>query len=204
LYDIIYNKVSDLIHTDKYLTFLGGEHSISIGIIEAFYEKYKNLTVLQLDAHADLREEYNGSRYNHACAMHKASLKNNLIQIGIRSMDISEKKYMNREKVFFAYEISGNSNWHEKAISLMTDKVYLTVDLDVFDSSLMPATGTPEPGGLFWWETLNFLKKVFTRKDVVAFGIVEHAPIKGLKAPDFLVAKLYYKLLSYRYYGKKR
>ncbi len=199
LFSSVYNKVKELLKTNKFLTFMGGEHSISIGIIKAFSEEYKNLTVLQLDAHADLRKEYLGSKYNHACALHEASLKTNLIQVGIRSMDVSEKQYLNENKCYFSENIQNDNNWKDKAIDQMTDDVYITIDLDVFDPSIMPSTGTPEPGGLDWHDTITFLKKVFQTKNVIGFDIVELSPISDLRAPDFLVAKLYYKLISYKF-----
>ena len=199
VFKAIYESTTELLKTDKFLTFFGGEHSISIGIIKAFYEKFDNLTVLQLDAHTDLRPSYLGTPYNHACAVYDASLNTNLIQVGIRSMDISEMKYLNREKTYFAEEIYGTTDWMQKSIDQMTDDVFITIDLDAFDPSIMPSTGTPEPGGLLWNPTIQYLRKVFEQKNVVGFDIVELAPIKGLKGPDFLAAKLYYKLLSYKF-----
>lgn len=195
----VYKKTKQLLDENKFLTFFGGEHSISIGIIKAFYEKYSDITIVQLDAHADLRKNYMGSEYNHACALHDASQNSNLIQIGIRSMDYCEKQYMNTKKCFFAQDIVDNNDWINKAIKLMSDKVYITIDLDVFDPSIMPATGTPEPGGLQWYPTLEFLKKICKQKNVLGFDIVELAPIKNYKAPQFLAAKLYYKILSYKF-----
>ena len=197
--ETIKQNTQKYLRSEKFLTFLGGEHSISIGIIEAFRLKYRNLTVLQLDAHADLRQDYLGTEFNHACAVHRASKTTNLIQVGIRSMDVSEKQFLNLEKCFFAKDIQENMGWMEESIKLMTDDVYITIDLDAFDPSIMPSTGTPEPGGLQWYETLHYLKKVFSEKQVVGFDIVEFSPIENLKAPDFLVAKLYYKLLSYKF-----
>ena len=199
MFDAVRMKTTDLLKTGKFLTFFGGEHSVSIGIIEAFKDHYPGLTVLQLDAHADLRKSYLGSPYNHACAMHKASLTTNLIQVGIRSMDLSEKSCMDPDKCFFAHEIRADRSWMDRSIELMTDKVYLTLDLDVLEPSIMPSTGTPEPGGMEWYILMEYLKKVIDSRDLVGFDIVEFAPIKELKAPDFLVAKLYYKLLSYKY-----
>jgi agmatinase len=114
-------------------------------------------------------------------------------------MDIDEKQYIHSGKCFFAQQIAGKTDWFDKAIRLMTDDIYLSIDLDVFDPSIMPATGTPEPGGLSWYQTLAFLKQVFRRRNVLGFDIVEFAPIKELRYPDFLVAKLYYKLLSYKF-----
>lgn len=198
----VYKTTTKLLESNKFLTFFGGEHSVSIGIIDAFREKYGELSVLQLDAHADLRPEYDGSPCNHACAMHKASQSTNLIQVGIRSMDVEENKYLEPSKCFFADQVHEQTDWMEKSIALLEDPVYLTIDLDVFDPSVMPSTGTPEPGGLDWYTVIRYLKKVFLERDVVGFDIVELAPIEGLKAPEFLVAKLYYKLLSNKFYGK--
>jgi len=202
VYKVVYNKTQELLKEGKFLSFLGGEHSVSIGIIDAFAEKYNNLTVLQLDAHADLRKSYLDSEFNHACAMHRASKNTNLIQVGIRSMDICEKEYMNYDKCFFAENIYSQTEWMQQSIDKMTDDVYISIDLDVFDPSIMPATGTPEPGGLDWNTVINYLKKVFETKNIVGFDIVEFAPIEGLKAPGFLVSKLYYKLLSYKFHEK--
>jgi agmatinase len=199
VYDAVKAKTRELLAYGKFLTFFGGEHSISIGIIEAFRNAYSDLTVLQVDAHADLREEYLGSRYNHACAMHAASKETNLIQVGIRSMDTSEKQYLNPDSCFYSHEIHADTSWMERSIELMTDNVYLTIDLDVLDPSMMPSTGTPEPGGMEWYPLLQYLKMVFRSKKVLGFDMVEFAPIHKLKAPDFLVAKLYYKLLSYKF-----
>lgn len=199
VFNVVYETTKRLLESEKYLTFFGGEHSISIGVIKAFYEKYPDLTVLQLDAHADLRPSYEGTDYNHACAVHDAGNNANLIQVGIRSMDSSEKPFLNREKCFFAEDIYGKSEWMDKSIGLMTDNVYVTVDLDVFDPSIMPSTGTPEPGGLDWNTVIKYLRKVFENKNVVGFDIVELAPIEGFKSADFLVAKLYYKMLSYKF-----
>ena len=198
----VYQKTKELLKSNKYLTFVGGEHSISIGIIKAFYEKYNNLTVVQMDAHADLRASYLDSPFNHACALYDASKNTNLIQIGIRSMDISEKENMDFSNVFFAEEMYQNNSWMEKSISKMTNDVYITLDLDVFDPSVMPSTGTPEPGGMLWNEIIIFLNKLFTKKNVVGFDIVELAPIENIVAPNYLVAKLYYKMLSYKFKGQ--
>ena len=186
---------------NKFVTLIGGEHSLSIGSIRAFNECFHNLTVLQIDAHADLRKEYEGSAFNHACAMHEASQTTNLIQVGIRSMDASEKSVMDSEKVFFAHEMALSDTWMDAAIDSMTDNVFITFDLDAFDPSIMPGTGTPEPGGMLWYETLEFLRLVFAEKNVVGFDIVELCPLGEEKSSDFLAAKLYYKMLSYKFLG---
>lgn len=195
----VYAKTKELLENEKFLTFFGGEHSVSIGIIKAFYEKYSDLTVLQLDAHADLRPSYDGSPYNHACALNDASKNTNLIQVGIRSMDTAELPFIKREKCFFAEDMYDSKKWMEDSINLMGNDVYITIDLDVLDPSIMPSTGTPEPGGIDWNTTINYLKKVFQNKNVVSFDMVELAPQENQKAPDFLTAKLYYKLLSYKF-----
>ena len=194
-----YQNTQALLKTDKFLTFFGGEHSISIGIIKAFYEHFDNLTVLQIDAHADLRPEYEGSKFNHACAVYDASQNCNLVQLGIRSMDVSEKENMDFSKVFFADDMRASEKWKQASLDLLTDKVYITFDLDAFDPAIMPATGTPEPGGLGWYTVVNYLEQVFKERNVVGFDIVELAPIEKLKAPQFLAAKLYYKMLSYKF-----
>lgn len=199
MFKATYEYAKVLLQKDKFNTFFGGEHSISIGLIKAYYEHFENLTVLQLDAHTDLRPEYEGSSYNHACALFDASQNTNLIQVGIRSMDKSEIKYLKKDKCYFAQNIHGEKSWMEKASNQMTEKVYITLDLDVFDPSIMPSTGTPEPGGMTWYQVTNFLKKVFHEKNVVGFDIVELAPTPENKAPDFLAAKLYYKMLSYKF-----
>lgn len=199
VFEAVYASTKELLKTDKFLTFFGGEHSVSIGVIKAFYEEYDNLTVLHFDAHADLRKDYHNSPYNHACALHDASKHTNLIQVGIRSMDSCELEYLNREKCYFAEEIFGKTDWMDKSINQMTEDVYITIDLDAFDPSIMPSTGTPEPGGLSWNTMINYLRKVFTEKNVVGFDIVELAPLENYKAADFLAAKLYYKMLSYKF-----
>lgn len=199
IFEAVYHSTKDLLLTDKFLTFFGGEHSVSIGIIKAFYEKYPDITILHFDAHADLRPEYNGSKYNHACAAYDASQNANLVQVGIRSMDLSEKELINENKCFFAQEMHNDPSWMKKALSMISQKVYITFDLDAFDPSILPGTGTPEPGGLEWYPTLKFLKKVFEQKNVLGFDIVELAPIEGQPASEFLVSKLYYKMLSYKF-----
>lgn len=200
--DEVYKTTKDYLLKKKFVTLIGGEHSISIGSIKAFNEVFNDLTVLQLDAHADLRKEYEGSTCNHACAMYEANQNTNLIQVGIRSIDKSEKLVMDRERVFFAHEMEQDDYWMDNAIDLMTDNVFITIDLDAFDPSILPSTGTPEPGGLWWNETLIFLKRVFSEKNVVGFDIVELCPNPYDKSSDFLVAKLYYKMLSYRFQPK--
>lgn len=198
--EAVYAQTKKHITKNKFVTLIGGEHSVSIGSIRAFNEGFHNLTVVQLDAHADLRKEYEGSTCNHACAMHEASKNTNLIQVGIRSMDSSEVKWMNKEQTFFAHEIREEAYWGDAAVELMTENVFITIDLDCFDPSIMPSTGTPEPGGLLWYETLDFLKQIFKEKNVVGFDIVELCPKDDEKSSNFLAAKLFYKMLSYKFH----
>ena len=203
VFNATHKETTKHLKTGKFLSYFGGEHSISIGIIKAFYQKYPDISILHLDAHADLRSSYLGSPYNHACALHDAVINSNVVHVGIRSMDIEEKQYLNYDKCFFAHQIHQNNDWMQKALSLLNEKVYITFDLDALDPSIMPSTGTPEPGGLQYYQTLKFLKMVFGQKEVKGFDLVELAPIKGLKAPNFLVAKLYYKMLSYKFSSQK-
>jgi agmatinase len=191
--------VGDLLKRDKFPVLLGGEHSVSIGAIQACAKKYKDLSVMQLDAHADTRETYDGSKYNHACVMARARELCPIVQVGTRSMDACEKKKQDKSRIFFAEDIYGRTDWQDKAISKLTKKVYLTIDLDVFDPAVLPSTGTPEPGGLGWYEVLVFLKKVIGARQLVGLDIVELCPNNYEKSSDFLAAKLIYKLLSYKF-----
>ena len=197
--DKVHEETKKYIKKNKFVTLFGGEHSISIGSIRAFEECFDNLSVLHIDAHADLRPEYEGTKCNHACAVYEASQKTNLIQVGIRSMDSIEKSVMNEDKTYFAHDMVNDEYWMDNVIDQLTDNVFITFDLDAFDPSILPSTGTPEPGGLFWYETLEFLKEVFKEKNVVGFDIVELCPNEVNKSSDFVAAKLYYKMLSYKF-----
>lgn len=199
--EAVCNRVADLLEKQKFPVVLGGEHSVSIGAIEAVADCYNNLTILQLDAHADLRDEYNGSRYNHACVMARAKEYAPIVQVGIRSMDIAEKKNLDAERVFFAHDICNHqgAKWIERVVSLLTENVYLTIDLDVFDPSIMPATGTPEPGGLRWYDVIALIRAVCSQRNMVGFDIVELCPREHLWSCDFLAAKLLYKAVTYKF-----
>ncbi|EGV43397.1 agmatinase [Bizionia argentinensis JUB59] len=197
--EAVHEATKKYIKRNKFVTAFGGEHSISIGTIRAFNECFENLTVLQIDAHADLRKEYEGSKCNHACAVYEASQTTNLIQVGIRSMDVIETTVMDFDKTYFAHDMAVDDTWMDSAIDQMTENVFITIDLDAFDPSIMPSTGTPEPGGLLWYETLDFLRQVFAEKNVVGFDIVELCPNETERSSDFLAAKLYYKMLSYKF-----
>lgn len=199
--DAVEERVCGHIKKSKFTVVIGGEHTVSIGSIKAHVENNTDVTVLQLDAHADLRDEYNGSKYNHACVMARVRQLCPIVQVGIRSMDSCEKGFINRQNLFFAKDICNESDWIEKVVSRLSGKVYITIDLDVFDPSIMPSTGTPEPGGLLWYDVLALLKMVFEKTDVIGFDVVELCPCRENKAPDFLAAKLIYKLLSYKFRG---
>lgn len=199
MYRYTYQQAQALLKEEKFLTFFGGEHSISIGLIKAHYEHFDNISILQIDAHADLRPSYEGTPYNHACALYDASQHAHLVQVGIRSMDASEKEIMDTDNVFFASDIHGHESWINEVVSKLHDIVYITFDLDAFDPAICPGTGTPEPGGMAWYSTLRLLRSVFAQRTVVGFDIVELAPIEGHSASQFLAAKLYYKMLSYKF-----
>lgn len=196
---MVAEKVEHVIKAGKFPVIVGGEHSVSIGAVKAHAQNNKDISVLQLDAHVDLRDEYEGSKFNHACVMARVKELCPSVHVGIRSMDASEKDSIEPEKTFFAKDIVGNTDWISKVVSLLSDYVYVTIDLDVFDPSIMPSTGTPEPGGLGWYEVLDLLKNLCSAKNVVAFDVVELCPIENNKAPDFLAAKLIYKFLSYKF-----
>jgi agmatinase len=186
---------------------LGGEHSITAGCIEPFVKSYKNVTILQFDAHADLRNSYNNQKYSHASAMRRCLDNKNvdLISIGIRNISKEEipflKKNDSRIKIFWAKD---QKKWNLRYFKrlIKNKNVYLTFDVDGLDSSIMPATGTPEPGGLFWYETLSLIKTTFKNANVIGADINELAPIKGFNSYNFLVAKLAYKILTYKFFLK--
>lgn len=192
-------EVARIIKEDKFPVLIGGEHSITPGPVRAFKKYLNDFCVLQLDAHRDLRNTYQGSRYSHACIAKRIIEITSLVQVGIRSLSKEEtlKEYKNL-KTFFMKDVIGNKRWVDDVIGeLETDNVYVTFDVDVLDPSIMPATGTPEPGGMGWYDILHILKKVAEEKRVIGFDVVELAPIPGNIAPDFLAAKLIYKFLSY-------
>lgn len=195
----VYVKTINYLNENKFVVMIGGEHSVSIGTIKAHTEKFKNLTVLQIDAHTDLRPEYEGSKYNHACVMSRVKEMCPFVQVGIRSMDSEEKNYVNPDNIFYARDIVTNDHWMESAIEKLSKNVYLTFDLDGLDPSIMPSTGTPEPGGLLWYPTLKFLRKVIEQRNLVGFDVVELCPVENQKSSDFLAAKLVYKILSYKF-----
>jgi len=197
--EAVKGRVEEHIKRDKFVVVLGGEHSVSVGAAGAHCERDDDISVLQLDAHSDLRDEYNGSKYNHACVMARVRELAPVVQVGVRSMDSGEKEFIDSRKIFFAKDICRGREWIENVVGRLSDKVYVTIDLDVFDTSIMPFVGTPEPGGLLWYDVLALLRTVFERREVVGFDVVELCPNEYSKACDFLAAKLVYKLLSYKF-----
>jgi agmatinase len=197
--EVVQRRVSRHLDEGKFVVVLGGEHSISTGCVRAHVQKHPGMSVLQLDAHSDLRDEYEGSKHNHACVMARIKELCPIVQVGIRSMDISEKPSIDRDRVFFAHQIAGRLDWIDRVVAQLGDKVYVTIDLDVFDPAVMPSTGTPEPGGLYWYEVMGLLAAVCRQRTVVGFDVMEMCPVDKQWAPDFLAAKLVYKFLSYTF-----
>ena len=195
----VYNKTLSLLSDKKFPVIIGGNHTVSIGAIQAFSEYFENLSVLQLDAHADLRQEYEGSKFNHACAMARAREFAPVVQVGIRSMSACEIPFADKETMFYSHELYYDKSLYMKAIDKLSENVYITIDLDVFDPSIMPSTGTPEPGGPDYFEILHFLKEVVKRRNIVGFDVVELCPSQTNKSPDFIAAKIIYQILSYRF-----
>jgi agmatinase len=202
LVDDVYNRIMSLLNDNKFPVVIGGNHTVSIGSLKAFSEYFNNITILQLDAHADLRQEYEGSSLNHACAMARAKELAPIVQVGIRSMSAEEIPYVDKERIFYSHELFYNKDLYERALDLLSENVYITIDLDVFDPSIMPSTGTPEPGGPEYFELLHFMRNVIERRNVVGFDIVELCPNAANKTPDFIAAKILYQLLSYRFSKK--
>ncbi len=195
----VYNRVAELIKDGKFVVSLGGEHSISLPVIKAHYETYQDISILHLDAHSDMRDSYLGNKYSHACVMARIKeITENIISVGIRSMDSSELDNIIKDNTFFAADIYDSEKWGKKAIDKLEKNVYITLDLDVFDPAFLPSTGTPEPGGLDWYSVIKFLKEVCNNRNLIGFDVVELCPTKN-KASDFLAAKLIYKLLSYKF-----
>jgi len=190
-----------LLAANKFVIMLGGEHSISAPPIQAHVARIgkRKLSVLQLDAHGDLRPEYEGTPYSHACVMYRVHKDVNLVPVGIRAITAEERHLMRDRKIptIFAHELDQGEVWIDRAVGALGENVYITIDIDFFDPGLVPATGTPEPGGGTWYPALRLLERVFERCNVVGVDVVELAPIPGFVAPDFLTAKLVYKLIAY-------
>lgn len=204
----VYKAAKDVLSTGKFPVLLGGEHTVSIGAVKAAKETAQDMSVLQLDAHPDLRDEYEGSKYNHGCAGRRFQEIASLVQLGVRSISKEEKEFLsgqnNIAKIVTAYDILNDTLWDRKILENLKDKVYISIDLDVLDPSIMPSVGTPEPGGLSWYLALDILNLVAQNKEIIGLDVVELSPLEGIIAPDFLASKLIYRLLGYVFYGKKK
>ena len=190
--EVVEAEVAMHLKNGKYVVMLAGEHSLTTAPVRAHKAKYPNLSVLHIDAHADMRDSYQGSKWSHASVMRRVRELVPAVSVGIRnaSEDCVRSLKAGKCPVYWAKDVVGKTGWQDAAINQLTDQVYITLDLDAFDPSIMPAVGTPEPGGMHWYETLDFLRLVFSKKNVVGFDIVELSPIAGLHHPDFLAARL--------------
>jgi len=198
----LYERAKELLAAEKFLCMLGGEHSVSAPLIRAHAEKFHNLSILQIDAHADLRDEYDGTPHSHASIMARSvkDLRIPAVQVGIRSISAEEARSLDSgipTKIFWAKDIAGRTDWINEAVDSLTENVYLTIDIDGLDPSLVPTTGTPEPGGLGWYEVLTLIRKLAAKKRVVGMDLVEFSKTENSDAPAFLCAKLVYKSLAY-------
>ena len=203
---LTYQRTKELLDLGKFVMTIGGEHSISYASIRAHAEHEGSLTVLQFDAHSDLQNAYENNPWSHASVMARVKeipQVTKIVSVGIRSMSSEELTNLDRANTFFAHELDERGEWMDRLLEKLTGPLYLTFDLDVFDSSLMPSTGTPEPGGLNWNQIMTVLKKVIKQKRVVGCDIVELCPNPYNPAPDYLAAKLVYKILSYKFYSNK-
>jgi agmatinase len=203
----IYRAVKKLIADGKFVCVLGGEHTISQAPIKAHLEKYPDLSVVQFDAHADLRDTYGGSKFSHACVMARVCEfmdPTRVVQVGIRALSPEEAEFIRSSGVntFYAHQIRAAENWVASVLPKLSQHVYVTFDVDAFDPSIMPSTGTPEPNGLFWSETMKLLRVIGEQKTIVGIDVVEFAPNKGMQHPDYTAAKLTYKLLNYAFLSK--
>lgn len=205
---VLFDVVSGLLEQGKFVVTLGGEHTISAGLIAAYAKKYPNLSVLQFDAHSDLRAEYEGNKYSHASVMARVCEfldPKRLVQVGVRAQCKEEAEFIRDHEMstFYAHDIRSGRHtrllkyWDDAVVEALSDEVYVTFDLDCFDPSIMPATGTPEPNGLSWAEVTQCLRKLSQKKRLVGFDVVELAPIKGLHHADLTAAKLVSKILNY-------
>ena len=206
LVDEIERVAYEIISRDKFLATLGGEHSITPPLVSAAARKYSGLSVLQIDAHADMRDAYMGTVHNHACAMRRSLQYASVTQDGIRSLSTEEAEVLPKlnTTVFFDSTMRQDPKWMDAVVDSLAENVYVTIDVDGMDPAIMPATGTPEPGGLSWPEITRLLRITAERRRIVSADIVELSPIPGMVAPNFLCARLLYKLLTYRFLNDPR
>jgi len=194
-----YHVAKQLIQQAKFVVMLGGEHSLSLEMVQALKEEYQDFCVLQLEAHADLRNEHSGTKYSHACVMRRVLELCPIIQVGMRSLSREEQQFLNQNKMrpFYISTPTPDLAWPQQIVASLHDNFYVSIDLDVFDHSIMPAVDTAEPGGMQWHEALNLVRLVTLRKHVIGFDLVELCPREGPTSCAFLAAKLAYKLIGY-------
>ncbi len=200
--DSVKKECLKFLDLDKFVVVLGGEHSISNGYYQALNEKYENLSVVQLDAHADLRDEYEGTKFSHASVMARIREScDKVVQIGIRSLSEEEAELVkkNNYNLYYAYDIYNKNDWIKGMLDNLSDNVFITIDADFFSWDIVSETGTPEPGGIGWYQALEILREIFKNKNVVGFDVVECG---NERKSAFAMAKLVYKLLGYKYYLK--
>jgi len=199
LYTEVLAQARRYVRDGKTLITIGGNHAVPIGSAQACCEAFgrEEVSILQLDAHTDLRESYQGNAYSHACAMARMKAWGQPVQVGIRSMDSSEKEHIGDSQIFLASTIQRQPDWIQQVLNCLRDKVYLTIDLDGLDPSIMPATGTPEPGGLLWYQVMDLLEQVISQKQLLGWDVVELCPQPGFFHADFLAAKLIYKIMAF-------
>ena len=187
-----------LLDDNKFIVMLGGEHSLTIAIVRALHQRFDQMGVLQIDAHLDLRDSYEGSPYSHACAMRRIIDLCPLVQVGIRSVAEEEQLFLNARGLspYFAWDLPNNPGWPEQVANKLPPQVYITIDMDGLDPSIMPAVGTPEPGGLLWEELQHLLTRIAERHRIIGCDLVELCPIPGMIAPDYLASKLAYRLIA--------
>lgn len=199
--ELLYARAHELVATSKFVVMIGGEHSITGPVVRAHAERYQNLSVLQIDAHADLRLRYDGTPHSHACVMRRITgdLGLPVVQCGIRSLSAEEARAIDElpTRIFWAKDIVGRTDWWAEAVEGLTENVYLTIDIDGLDPALVPHTGTPEPGGLGWYEVLGLIRTLAHNRRIVGMDLVEYSHAEGHSASAFLCAKLIYKSLSY-------
>ncbi len=193
------DRAQGLFSSAKLVIALGGEHTITLGMVEGLRREEEDFSILILDAHADLRNSYEKTKYSHACVTRRLIGGNRIVQVGIRSLCRKEADFIKKKnlRLFYAKDIVGREEWMKEAISRLSDKVYLSIDLDFLDPSIMPAVGTPEPGGLGWYETLKFLRLLTKEKKILGIDVVELCPAPQDIPSSFTAAKLIYKLIAY-------
>lgn len=202
----LYDRAKELVATERFVAMIGGEHSVSAPVIRAHAEKYSDISVLQIDAHADLRDTYDGTPHSHASIMARVVKDMDIpaVQVGIRSISVDEARVIDQlpTRIFWAKDIVGKDDWWDDAIEGLTDNVYLTIDIDGLDPSLVSATGTPEPGGLGWYETIGLIRTLARKRNVVGMDLTEYSYVEGQNASAFLCAKLIYKTLGFVFEGE--